>query len=119
MINLDSFGDLLSLELGEFAPKPTTFTEGQVEAARQLWASDNGVTKIGVWECTPGRFSADRTKSSEICHILSGSATVVGRQGGDERHLGPGDMLVLPLGWQGEWTIHEQVRKTYVLTSQA
>ena len=55
--------------------------------------------------------------SSEICHILSGSATVVGKQGGDERTIGAGDVLVLPLGWEGEWTIHEQVRKTYVLTS--
>lgn len=118
MIDLKSFGDLSSLELGAFAPKPTTFTEGQVEAAKELWASADGVMRIGVWECTPGRFSADRTKASEICHILSGSATVAGKQGGDERHIGPGDLLVLPLGWEGEWTIHEQLRKTYVLTRQ-
>jgi len=116
MIDLKSFGDLSNLDLGAFAPKPTSFTEGQVEAAKQLWASEDGVTQVGVWECTPGRFSADRTKSSEICHILSGSATVVGKEGGDERSIGPGDVLVLPLGWEGEWTIHEQVRKTYVLT---
>lgn len=117
MIDLNSFGDLLALDLGDFAPKPTTFTEGQVEAAKQIWASENGITKMGVWECTPGRFSADRTKSSEICHVLSGSATVKGKHGGDKRRIGPGDVLVLPLGWEGEWTIHEQLRKTYVLTS--
>ena len=116
MIDLKSFGDLSSVDLGEFKPKPTTFTEGQVEAARELWASEDGVTKIGLWECTPGRFSADRTKASEICHILSGSATVEAKQGGDKRDIGPGDMLILPLGWEGEWTIHEQVRKTYVMT---
>ena len=81
MIDLKSFGDLTNLDLGNFAAKPTTFTDGQVEAAKQLWASENGVTKIGVWECTPGRFSADRTKSSEICHILSGSATVAKQTG--------------------------------------
>ena len=118
MIDLKSFGDLSSLDLGEFAPKPTTFTKGQVEAAKELWASVDGVTRVGVWECTPGRFSADRTKSSEICHILSGSATVEGKQGDDQRHISAGDMLVLPLGWEGEWIIHEQVRKTYVLTSK-
>ncbi|WP_417417300.1 cupin domain-containing protein [Hoeflea sp.] len=116
MIDLKSFGDLSGLDLGAFAPKPTSFTDGQVEAAKQLWASADGVTQIGVWQCTPGRFSADRTKSSEICHVLSGSATVVGKHGGDERNIGPGDVLVLPLGWEGEWTIHEQLRKTYVLT---
>ena len=119
MIDLQSFGDLAGIELGEFAPKPTTFTDGQVEAARELWASADGVTRIGVWECTPGRFSADRTKSSEICHVLSGSATVEGKHGADRRKIGPGDVLVLPLGWEGEWTIHEQLRKTYVLTRQS
>jgi uncharacterized cupin superfamily protein len=80
MIDLKSFGDLSNLDLGPFAPKPTSFTDGQVEAAKQLWASDDGMSQVGVWECTPGRFSADRTKSSEICHILSGSATVVGKR---------------------------------------
>ncbi|MDF1608537.1 cupin domain-containing protein [Hoeflea sp. YIM 152468] len=119
MINFDSFGDLSSLDLGDFAPKPTSFTDGQVEAAKQLWASEDGASKVGVWECTPGRFSADRTQSSEICHILSGTATVVSSQGGDERQIGPGDLLVLPLGWQGEWTIHQKLRKTYVITQRA
>ena len=82
MIDLKSFGDLSELDLGGFAAKPTSFTDGQVEAAKELWASTDGLTKIGVWECTPGRFSADRTKSSEICHVLRGSATVEGKQGG-------------------------------------
>ncbi len=119
MIDLKSFGDLSGMALGEFKPKPTSFTEGQVEAAAELWASTGGMTRVGVWECTPGRFGADRTQSSEICHILSGSATVQGKQGSDLRHLAAGDVLVLPLGWEGEWTIHETLRKTYVLTRQA
>lgn len=119
MIDLKSFGDLPGKDLGEFKPKPTSVTEGQVEAAVELWASTGGMTRVGVWECTPGRFSADRSQSSEICHILSGSATVQGNAGGDARHLEAGDILVLPLGWAGEWTIHETVRKTYVLTRQA
>jgi uncharacterized cupin superfamily protein len=70
MIDLKSFGDLSNLDLGPFAPKPTSFTDGQVEAAKQLWASDDGMSQVGVWECTPGRFSADRTKSSG-CRILA------------------------------------------------
>jgi hypothetical protein len=32
MIDLKSFGDLSNLDLGPFAPKPTSFTDGQVEA---------------------------------------------------------------------------------------
>ena len=29
--------------------------------------------------------------------------------------LSSGELLVLPLGWKGEWTIHEHTRKLYVL----
>ena len=53
MIDLSTYKDLNTIEVNEFKPKPTTLTVGQKEAARQLWASDDGTTKIGVWECTP------------------------------------------------------------------
>ncbi|MDP2738783.1 MAG: cupin domain-containing protein [Pseudorhodobacter sp.] len=102
MIDLKSFGDLSGMELGKFKPKPTSFTKGQVEAVAELWALTGGMTRIGVCECTPGRFSADRTQSSKICHILSGSATVQGKRGSDLRHLGAGDVLVLQLDWAGK-----------------
>ena len=54
MIDLSTYKDLNTIEVNEFKPKPTTLTVGQKEAARQLWASDDGTTKRGVWECTPG-----------------------------------------------------------------
>ena len=28
---------------------------------------------------------------------------------------GPGEVLVLPIGWSGEWTIHEKTRKLYFI----
>lgn len=115
MINLNSFGDLSTVEVGAFAPKPTTLTEGQTEAAVNLWASDDGQTNIGVWECTPGRFTADRTAAGEYCHILAGHATVMNQDGSNPRNIGPGDLLILPKGWKGEWTIHAHMRKLYVI----
>ena len=118
MINLQSFGDLAAMPAGTFGPKPTTLTDGQKEALVPLWESLDGLTKIGIWDCTPGRFTADRTKAAEICHILSGSASVVDADGTGKRDISAGDMLILPIGWIGEWTIHEAMRKTYILIAE-
>jgi uncharacterized cupin superfamily protein len=118
MISLESFSALAQTPLGRFAPKPTSFDPGQEEASAILWVAPDGRTKIGVWECTPGRFSADRTAAGEYCFILSGRASVRNADGGGERHLGAGDLLVLPQGWIGEWTIHEPVRKLFLIEAR-
>lgn len=115
MIDLNSFPNLAAVEVGDFAPKPTTLTPGQTEASVNLWASQDGQTNIGVWECTPGRFTADRTAAGEYCHIIAGRATVQNQDGSNPREIGPGDLLILPKGWKGEWTIHEHMRKLYVI----
>jgi uncharacterized cupin superfamily protein len=114
MINMQNFGDLASLDIGAFAPKPTTVEGDQQEAAVALWTSADGRMETGVWECTPGRFTADRTKSAEICTILSGRVTLHDEDG-TTREVGAGEMFVLPLGWRGEWTIHQQTRKIYTM----
>lgn len=114
MIDPKTFGDIAAIDVGEFRPKPTSFTEGQVEAALNLWRSEDERVQIGVWECTEGRFSADRSTSSEMCHILSGRACLK-MLDGETRILKAGDLLVLPRGWKGEWTIIERVRKLYIL----
>lgn len=118
MIGLEVFAGLSALPLGAFAPKPTALQEGQREASTLLWTSPDGRTRIGVWECTVGRFTADRTAAGEYCHILSGRASVRNADGGGERELAAGDLLVLPQGWTGEWTIHEPVRKLFLIDAR-
>jgi uncharacterized cupin superfamily protein len=115
MINLEMFENLSSTVLGSFSDKPTTLTAGQTEASNLLWTSADGTTKIGVWEGTLGHFTADRTAGGEYCHIISGRATVSDADGGNSRTIGPGDLLVLPQGWTGEWVIHEHMRKLFVI----
>ena len=117
MISLEAFGDLLNFPKGEFKPKPTTLTPGQEEALQPLWESIDGHTKVGIWDCTTGHFTADRTEMAELCHILYGSATVINQDGTGSQKVNAGDLLVLPMGWRGEWIIHEEIRKTYVLIS--
>ena len=115
MIDLSAFLALAQTPLGRFAPKPTTLEGDQQEAAVSLWTSADGRVDIGIWECTPGRFSADRSKSSEFCHFLSGEVEMTHADGSKER-LGPGDAINLPLGWKGEWRVSSQVRKIYVIS---
>ena len=116
MIDLNIFGDLKAISLSAFAKKPTSVTEGQLEASKELWGSADGRIKVGVWECTIGQFTADRSAIAEYCHIISGSALVENDGGQTVRKLKAGDLLVLPKGWQGKWTITEHIRKLYILS---
>jgi len=118
MIDALTFLPLSGLKLGPFAPKPTSIEGDQREAAATLFASPDGRLKIGVWECTPGRFTASRETNSETCYILMGRVSLHGPDG-KAKEVGAGEMLVLPKGWRGEWTIHETTRKLYILHSDA
>ena len=115
MIKLKTFAQFANIELTDFNPKPTAKTPGQVEALDILWESDGGETKIGIWECSEGTFTADRTSAAEFCHILSGKASIINYDGHGQRVLTGGDLLVLPKGWKGEWTIHERVKKLFII----
>jgi uncharacterized cupin superfamily protein len=99
--------------LPEPAPKPTSL-DGQVESTLVTWEAPDGSTEVGVWECSPGRFTAVRDGYSETCQILSGRATIEGEDG-VSAELEPGSTIVLPSGWRGTWTVHETLRKTYVI----
>lgn len=115
MIDLSAFLGLAQMPLGPCAPKPTSTEGAQQEASVTLWASPDGRIEIGIWECTPGRFTADRSASSEFCHFISGEIEMTHEDGSKVR-LGPGDAINLPLGWKGEWRVTQHVRKLYVLS---
>jgi uncharacterized cupin superfamily protein len=91
-------------------PKPTSITN-QLESTMTLW--DGGPIAAGVWECGPGEFTADRSVTTEVCHIISGSGTVTG-QDGVSAEVRAGSLLVLPRGWRGTWVVRETIRKSYV-----
>lgn len=97
-------------------PKPTALTPGVVEATLPLWDSADGRTSVGVWECSPGSFSARRDGYTEICQLLEGSVTI-DTEGGDSVTLRAGDTMVMPDGWVGVWHVHETLRKTYVIVN--
>ena len=116
MIDFSVFGDLKAISLNAFTKKPTSITDGQLEASKELWVSADGRIKVGVWECTAGQFTADRSAIAEYCHIISGSALVENDSERTVREIKGGDLLVLPKGWKGKWTITEHMRKLYILS---
>ena len=105
-----------TFDVGGFAAKPTTLSAGQEEAFRTVWSGLGNAVETGIWECTPGSFTASRDDYHEICVILSGSVTVHPKQG-EPRRLSAGDLLVTPMGWSGVWDVHETVRKVYVIVN--
>jgi len=109
---------LASIDVGEFKPKPTTLTPGQMEASTVLWKSPDGTVLMGVWECTPGTFAATRDGYSEVAHIISGRCTLTTASGEVSEH-GPGDLVVTNEGWAGQWVVHETVRKLWVIQRPA
>jgi hypothetical protein len=61
MTDLSTFLTLADIPLNPAVPKPTSLEGNQMEASRALYSSPDGRVEIGIWECTPGRFTADRS----------------------------------------------------------
>ena len=102
--------DTANADLGAHQPKPTAVTEGLTEASATAYQA--GRIATGLWECTPGTFTARRDGYTEICTILSGRVTIE-VEGQDPEEFGPGDVMVMPSGWEGSWVVHEPLRKHF------
>ena len=71
-----------------------------------------GSVDIGVWQHTAG-VSTD-VEADEVFVVLSGRATIEIADG-PTLQVGPGDVGVLAAGAHTVWTIHEDLRKVYVV----
>jgi uncharacterized cupin superfamily protein len=105
--------DVASIAMPAATLKPTS-QNGQTESTLSLWTSPDGNYEMGVWECSPGTFTARRDGYDEVAHIVAGTATV-SSVAGDTVELAPGSVFVTPEGWTGTWTIHDTLRKTYFI----
>ena len=117
MTSTISVGGAETVQLPGSTRKPTSL-DGQVESFVDVWVSPDGAVEMGIWECTPGTFTATRDGYDEICTVVSGTATVTDSDG-VTTELSPGSILVTPAGWAGTWVLHETVRKTYVIRNHS
>lgn len=73
---------------------------------------DGADLAIGVWQHSPG-VSTD-VEVDEVFVVLSGRATIE-VEGGPTLEVGPGDIGLYPAGTRTRWTVHETLRKVYVV----
>jgi uncharacterized protein len=88
------------------APRVQLFTKEAFEAA-------DGSVETGTWEATSGRF-ARSIVDAEFAHFLAGHATFT-TASGTTYEFRAGDAAYFPPNTQGVWTIHDPVRKTFVI----
>ncbi|HUW17643.1 MAG TPA: cupin domain-containing protein [Actinomycetes bacterium] len=98
-----------TLDAAPLDPDQVVHGDPQV-SAREILADD--AVAVGIWQHTAG-VSTD-VEADEVFVVLSGSATIV-IDGGPTLAVGPGDVGVLAAGARTTWTVHEDLRKVYVV----
>lgn len=96
--------------------EPDPLDPGQVIAGdpqvSALPILDGEELAVGIWEHSAGE-STD-VEADEVFVVLRGRATVT-VAGGPTLEVGPGDVGVLEAGAETTWTVHEDLRKIYVI----
>ena len=97
---------------GPFGPPLGEPLDGPMATAGlRWWHSADGLMRTGLWSCTEGRFrTAFGHHEGEFIWIVSGSLTC-DEDGGPTTTLTPGDAMLFPPGWAGEWRISGAPRK--------
>jgi uncharacterized cupin superfamily protein len=103
---LAAFGAAVTAPPVGDAPRVQLFTKDEFEAA-------DGSVEAGTWEATPGRF-ARSIINAEFAQFLAGHATFT-TAAGIAYEFRAGDAAYFPPNTQGVWTIHDTVRKTFVI----
>ncbi|MFE7271493.1 cupin domain-containing protein [Streptomyces sp. NPDC057623] len=95
-------------------PTATPLGDPMRTRSRRIFTSDDDRIVSGTWECEPGESAWDFADRGEVIHVLSGRMTCAEKDG-TTTEVGPGTTTVFPVGWQGTWTIHETLRKVFVI----
>ena len=105
-----------ALELGsESVPiSPSWVLSGRpLTRTKNVARSYDWTSNTVVWECTAGSFTWHYDKD-EVAVIVSGEAVITNEKG-EERRLGPGDLVFFPAGSSSRWRVPEGVRKIAIL----
>lgn len=111
--------DLDSADFAESLLTPPTATSlgGDIVVRDKSYLADGerGIYS-GSWESEPGESRWEFTDRGEVITVVEGRMTVV-EDGKPAVTLTPGDTAYFPVGWKGVWTVHEKLRKIYVVYS--
>ncbi|HEY3043353.1 MAG TPA: cupin domain-containing protein [Vicinamibacterales bacterium] len=83
--------------------------EGRPQTRSQELARSHDLTSfVMVWDCTAGRFKWHYNKDETLV-VLSGEAFIT--TAGDERRIGPGDVVFFPAGSSATWHVPNYIKK--------
>jgi len=85
----------------------------ETRMAALLHKGANGESECGIWHCTPGKWFCHVT-SDEFCHFLEGHCTYV-HESGEVIEITPDTAAFFPKDWKGVCTVHETVKKVYMI----
>jgi uncharacterized cupin superfamily protein len=88
-------------------------TGSPVSRTKSVARSYDWTENIVVWDCTAGRFQWHYSQD-ETAVVISGEAFILNEQG-EERRLGPGDVVFFPAGTSCTWRVPDSIRKIAVV----
>lgn len=100
-------------DLLDWGPIETMIKGKSHTYGRLISKGPNGEWECGVWVCTPGKWACHVTRD-EFCHFLAGRCTYE-HENGDVIEVTPDTAAFFPKDWKGVCTVHETVRKTYMI----
>jgi hypothetical protein len=95
-------------------PAPERLVHGS--PVQQLWnafADSTGQFFAGHWSSTRGAWRIRYTET-ELCVILAGRIALVDTAGLREE-FGPGEIFLIPAGYEGTWEVIEDCTKIYAI----
>ncbi len=104
---------ILSSPLGALSPVDPERPNGPQQAG---WEWGDRDVEVGIWECTPGEMNGFTGDFDEMMCMVSGRVTVT--HAGGSYDIAPGTTWVTPRQWPCTWTVHQTVRKLYVIDNR-
>jgi len=100
---------------GPAVPVPAPFGSpvSQVQS-HSVTSSSSPKTRIGVWECSPGRWRR-QVLQAEFCHFLAGECTFVPDEDLPPLRITAGDVVYFPPKTAGTWEIRSASRKIFIV----
>jgi uncharacterized cupin superfamily protein len=86
------------------------------QPAHRAWnafTDASGQFFCGRWSSTPGKWRV-RYSENELCVITAGRVTIESVTG-ERQQFAAGDAFVVPAGFEGTWTVHEDCTKFYAI----
>jgi hypothetical protein len=97
-----------------YGPEADRILEGQPEhRVSNAFTDASGQFFCGRWSSTPGKWRVRYTEN-ELCVITAGRVTIESTAG-ERQSFAVGDAFVVPAGFEGTWTVHEDCTKFYAI----